>query len=259
MKWLLAMLSLACFPTSNEPGTVIIVGGGKVPESVMNQFVQLAGGKNARIAVLPQASGRSTRGQSSVATFTALGADAYIVPLDDLAVARALVEKATGVWFPGGSQAKLYNELRDAKLIDMLRARHQAGLTFGGSSAGAAIMSEVMISRAPKTPGLIVGNTPTVEGLGLTKQLIIDQHFIARGRMSRLLSAVLDHPDRLGVGIDESTAIVVDQGHFTVMGKGSVVIIDAHQAKAPTAKSGDLQSSSGITMHVLKAGQIHQL
>jgi cyanophycinase len=258
MKWLLATLSLACFQTSHEPGVVVIVGGGKVPESVQRHFVQLAGGKEAHIAVLPQASSRPTRGESSVAMFTALGAHAYIVPLEDQEQAHALIREATGIWFPGGSQTKLYDALRDAKLIDILRTRHHAGLTFGGSSAGAAIMSEIMIPKAPKKPGLITGNTPTDEGLGLTKQLIIDQHFVARGRLSRLLSAVIDHPDRLGVGIDESTAIVVRQGEFTVMGKGSVVIIDAHQAKTSKGKRGDLQSSSGVTLHILKAGQTHR-
>lgn len=259
MKWLLATLSLSCLLTSHGPGVVIIVGGGKVPESVQQHFVQLAGGKEAHIAVLPQASSRPTRGESSVAMFTALGANAYIVPLDDPEQARSLIHDATGIWFPGGSQTRLYDALRDAKLIDFLRARHHAGLTFAGSSAGAAIMSEIMIPRGPKKPGLIIGNTPTHDGLGLTKKLIIDQHFGERGRMGRLLSAVLDHPDRLGVGIDESTAIVVRQGEFTVMGKGSVLVIDARQAKASKGKRGDLQSSSGITLHVLKAGQTHQL
>ena len=148
MKWLLATLSLSCLLTSHGPGVVIIVGGGKVPESVQQHFVQLAGGKEAHIAVLPQASSRPTRGESSVAMFTALGANAYIVPLDDPEQARSLIHDATGIWFPGGSQTRLYDALRDAKLIDFLRARHHAGLTFAGSSAGAWWKRRVMPSSS---------------------------------------------------------------------------------------------------------------
>ena len=116
-------------------------------------------------------------------------------------------------------------------------------------------MSKIMIPNTPKKPGLIKGNTPTTRGLGLAPQLIIDQHFVARHRMDRLLSAVLDHPDRIGVGIGEATAIIVRNGTFTVMGKGSVTVIDARKATIPKGKSGSLQSGLGVALHVFKAGQ----
>ncbi len=242
-----------------EPGTLVIVGGGGMPETVRKHFVELAGGKKARIAVLPQASSRPNRGEASVEVYSKLGAgEVYSVSLDDPKKARTLINKATAIWFPGGSQAQLYQELDKAGLVDFIRGRHRAGVPCAGTSAGAAIMSEVMIPNAPEKPGLIKGNTPIARGLGLAPQLIIDQHFVARHRMDRLMSAVLDHPDRIGVGIGEATAIVVRDGKFTVMGKGSVVVIDARKATIPKDKPGSLQSGLGVALHVFKAGQIFQ-
>ncbi len=227
-----------------------------MPETVRKHFVELAGGKKARIAVLPQASNRPNRGEASVEVYSKLGAgEVYSVSLDDPKKARTLISKATAIWFPGGSQAQLYEALDKAGLVDLVRAQHQAGIPCAGTSAGAAIMSEVMIPNAPEKPGLIKGNTPITRGLGLAPQLIIDQHFVARHRMDRLLSAILDYPDRIGVGIGEATAIVVRDGKFTVMGKGSVVVIDARKATILKNKPGSLQSGLGVALHVFKAGQ----
>lgn len=244
---------------AGESGPLVIVGGGGSPENVRRQFVELAGGKKARIAVLPQASSRHNRGEASVEVYTKLGAgEVYSVTLDDSKKARALINKATAIWFPGGSQRQLYQELDKAGLLDFIRLRHRAGVPIAGTSAGAAIMSEVMIPNAPEKPGLVGGNTPITKGLGLVPELIIDQHFIARHRMDRLLSAVMDHPDRIGVGIGEATAIIVRGGNFTVMGKGSVVVIDARKAKISNGKSGKLQSGSNLSLNILKAGQTFQ-
>ena len=227
-----------------------------MPEAVRKHFVELAGGKAARIAVLPQASSRPDRGQASVEMYTKLGAgEVYRVELDDPKKARAQIGKATAVWIPGGSQVQLYQELAKAGLVEFVRARHQLGIPFGGTSAGAAIMSEIMIYNAPEKPGLVAGNTPITKGLGLVPELIIDQHFVARRRMNRLMSSVLDHPDLIGVGIGESTAILVHGDTFTVMGKGSVVVIDARKARIPKGKPGKLQSGFGVGLHVFKAGQ----
>jgi cyanophycinase len=116
-------------------------------------------------------------------------------------------------------------------------------------------MSAVMIPAMPEKPGLRTGNTPTTLGLGLVPGLIIDQHFIARRRMNRLLSAVLDHPEHIGVGIGEATAIIVRGNHFIVMGKNSVIVIGSRTAKRVRSGNGKLQSAAGVKLHVLKAGQ----
>ena len=257
MRILFLLLSYTL--NAGEPGALVIVGGGGTPEMIRKHFVELAGGKKARIAVLPQASSRPNRGEASVEVYSKLGAgEVYNVTLDDPKKARALIKKATAIWFSGGSQAQLYEALDKAGLVDFVRARHQAGIPCAGTSAGAAIMSEVMIPNAPEKPGLIGGNTPITKGLGLVPELIVDQHFIIRHRMDRLLSAVMDHPDRIGVGIGEATAIVVRGGNFTVMGKGSVVVMDARKAKISDGKAGKLQSGVHLSLNILKAGQTFQ-
>ena len=187
--------------------------------------------------------------------FSKLGAKVFIVEIMNSKAARVRLDEATAIWFPGGSQAVLYEALEKSDLVKYIRDRHAQGLPIGGTSAGAAVMSAVMIPVMPEKPALRVGNTPTTPGLGLAPGLIIDQHFIARRRMNRLMSAVLDHPNQVGVGIGEATAIVVHGDKFTVRGKGSVIVIDARKARISIGKAGDLQSGIGIGLCVFKAGQ----
>ena len=248
------LFCFSCAVRAAEPGPLVIVGGGGMPLAVRQYFVKLAGGKAARIAVLPQASAREDRGVFSKKMFSELGAKVFIVELKNPKAARARLDEATAIWFPGGSQAVLFEALEKAGLVKYIRARHARGLPIGGTSAGAAVMSTVMIPAMPEKPGLRTGNTPTTLGLGLVPGLIIDQHFIARRRMNRLLSAVLDHPEHIGVGIGEATAIIVRGNHFTVMGKNSVIVIDPRAAKLARPAKVKLQSATGLKLHVLKAG-----
>ena len=255
MRFFIFLFCFSCAVRAAEPGPLVIVGGGGTPLAVRQHFVKLAGGNDVRIAVLPQASAREDRGESSVKMFSELGAKVFIVKLENPEAARARLDEATAIWFPGGSQAALYDALKKADLVKYIRDRHADGLPIGGNSAGAAVMSAIMIPRMPEKPGLRAGNTPTTPGLGLAPGLIIDQHFIVRRRMNRLLSAVIDHPEHIGVGIGEATAIIVRGNHFTVMGKNSVVVINSRTAKRVRSGNGKLQSAAGVKLHVLKAGQ----
>jgi cyanophycinase len=258
MRFLFPFFCFSCLgilTRGAEPGPLVIVGGGGTPVAVRQHFVKLAGGKAARIAVLPQASSREDRGQSSVKMFSELGAKVFIVELKNPKAVRERLDEATAIWFSGGSQAALYEALEKAGLVKYIRDHHVRGLPIGGTSAGAAVMSAIMIPRMPEKPGLRAGNTPTTRGLGLAPGLIIDQHFITRRRINRLLSAVLDHPDKIGVGIGEATAIIVRGKRFTVMGENSVIVIDPRAAKRAQPAQGKLQSGTGLGLHVLKAGQ----
>jgi len=255
MRFFTFLFCFSCAVRTAEPGPLVIIGGGGTPLAVRQHFVKLAGGKAARIAVLPQASSREDHGQSSVKMFSEFGAKVFIVELKNPKAARARLDEATAIWFPGGSQAVLYEALDKAGLVKYIRDRHAQGLPIAGTSAGAAVMSAVMIPAMPDNPALRAGNTPTIPGLGLAPGLIIDQHFIARRRMNRLLSAVLDHPDKIGVGIGEATAIIVRGKRFTVMGENSVIVIDPSVAKLAKPEKGKLQSATGLRLHVLKAGQ----
>jgi cyanophycinase len=117
---------------------------------------------------------------------------------------------------------------------------YQAGAVMGGTSAGAALMSKVMITGDEKLNRDTINafvvirkdNIVTVEGMGFLTNAIIDQHFVRRKRHNRLISVVLEHPDLVGVGIDEATAIIVRRGElFDVTGRGSVVVYDATRAR----------------------------
>lgn len=129
----------------------------------------------------------------------------------------AQVDRATAVFFSGGDQARIMAGL-DAALARVLRERHRAGLPFGGTSAGTAIMSPRMIAG---------GDPPRVRaGLGLLPGTILDQHVLERRREGRLLEVIRRHPDALGVGVDEGAALSVEDGHAQVLG-GRVVLVRA--------------------------------
>jgi cyanophycinase len=118
--------------------------------------------------------------------------------------------------------------LADAPLAEALRARYRAGVVFGGTSAGAAIMSPIMITGNGNFDVLDGRQVETRPGLGLMPGTIVDQHFIARRRQNRLFGLVLRHPDSLGVGVDEDTALlVVDNRYAEVVGTGRVMTVDA--------------------------------
>ena len=255
MRFYTFLFCFSCAVRAAEPGPLVIVGGGGTPIAVRQHFVKLAGGKAAHIAVLPQASSREDRGQTSVKMFSELGTKVFIVELKNPKAARARLDEATAIWFSGGSQAALYAALEKAGIVKYIRDRHAQGLPIAGTSAGAAVMSAVMISRSPETPALRTGNTPSASGLGLAPGLIIDQHFIRRRRMNRLVGIVLDQRGRIGVGIGEATAIIVSGGRFRVMGKNSVIVVDPREARIDRPAAGEIQSAEGLRLHVLKAGQ----
>ena len=251
---ILLTLASSSLVIANGRGHLVIVGGGGTPDVVLEKMVELAGGKDAKIVVLPQASASESRGSAAVEKFASIGANkAQVLELADLAAAAKAIEGADLIWFSGGSQRRLAEALHSAKLVDAIRRRHAEGAVIGGSSAGAAVMSELMIPGSPDEQRFVAGNTPISRGFGLAPELIIDQHFVRRSRMNRLLSAVMDHPDRIGVGIDERTAIIVSEKRLTVYGESSVVIIDA-RGKAKVAETGQLQRARKIRLSVLSQG-----
>lgn len=210
-----------------QRGTLMIVGGGPQPPALVQQFVDLAGGRgHAKIVVFAEASEEGAQSGVEKATdLEALGADARNVWVDRAqantdSVAR-LLDGATGVWFGGGDQVRLIKVLRGTKTETAIRARYAAGAVIGGTSAGAAVMSEVMITGDERHPGgarrdtttafmtIARGNIVTDTGFALIRDAIIDQHFLRRARHNRLISLVLERAPHLGAGIDESTAIIV--------------------------------------------------
>ncbi len=254
-------------------GSLFIVGGGGQTPAMVSRFVQLAGGAgSARIVVVPLASGAPLEaGREKAADLEALGATATVLLVTREEAlqeqAEALVAGATGIWFTGGDQARLTAVLQGTPVLRAIRARYRAGAVVGGTSAGAAIMSDSMITgnqlRSPPDTSGYYGDTfssitrASIEiapGFGFLPGTVVDQHFIARERHNRLLSVVLERPGLLGVGIDESTALEVGpDGTWLVVGLGSVVIYDARQARI-TPPDQTLLGVSGLVTHVLPPG-----
>ena len=216
-------------------GALVIVGGGGMPDAVRDRFVALAGGKAARLVVIPTASAaadepaeaegflqpwRKYEPTSLARLHTRARAEA-----DDPAFARAL-DGATGVWFSGGDQSRLTAAYLDTATHRALRAVLDRGGVVGGTSAGAAVMSDVMIEGG--NPKAQVGR-----GFGFVAHAVVDQHFLRRDRMTRLLGVLADRPDLVGFGIDEATALVVEGDRWSVLGRSYVVAVQLDRPGRP--------------------------
>jgi cyanophycinase len=178
------------------------------------------------------------------------------VCLDPLTEAEgeAALAAATLIWFPGGDQSKLMKALEDARLVDDVARRYRQGAVVGGTSAGAAVMSPLMLTGEADLESVRARTTELVPGLGLWHDAIVDQHFVKRRRWARLLSAVLDHPEYVGVGIDERTAVEVSAGRWRVWGDGSVVILDARRADVVPREPASLHTARDVSVTLLHAG-----
>jgi len=240
-------------------GPLIVVGGGGTGPEIVAKALELAGGKNAIVAVLPQASAEPDAGDSSVAMWLEAGAkSAAKLSFTDPDAAAAL-RRATLIWMPGGDQNRFMKAIAGTGLDDVIRERHKAGVAVGGTSAGAAVLADAMFTGDADLKSLTAGATVIAKGLGLWPEALIDQHFLKRQRDNRLISAVLDRPQLVGVGIDEATAVVVHDGSFDVIGKSSVVVIDARSAQVDKAAAGALVSGRDIKVSILRSGQRYSL
>ena len=263
-------------PAADRPkGSLIIVGGGDRSEALMHRFVQLAGGPgHARVALIPMASEDAAgAGAELKEEFTGYGVDAFVYLVnhqqaDDPARVRQL-DSATGIWFGGGDQLHLTDALGGTASLRAIQARYRAGAVVGGTSAGAAIMSDSMITGNQTPPGDTTGyygdeypaiaarRIEVIPGLGFLSGAVVDQHFIRRERHNRLISTVLERPSLVGVGIDESTAIeVAPDGHWTVLGLSDVIVYDARKARVTRGSNG-LFGATDLRMHILPPGSTY--
>ena len=214
---------------------LVLAGGGDLPKRARERFVEWAGGSRARILVILWATSEPKESFDWIRDeMSAVGpadiTSAPLAPLDDASRGRFLTQLAasTGVFFSGGDQARIMDVLKDGELLEALRARYRAGVVFGGTSAGCAAMSSPMITGEGDFTVIDGSKVETREGLGLLPNAIVDQHFLKRQRENRLFGLILDHPDLLGVGVDEATALLVEDGaRGEVAGAGQVMLVDA--------------------------------
>lgn len=258
--------------TGGPRGILQIVGGGPQPSDLVRQFVDLAGGAGrAHILVFAMASAAGERsGEAKANDLRQRGARARNVWITreqaDADSIVALLDGATGIWFGGGDQNRLARVLRGTRVAAAIRRRYVDGAVVGGTSAGAAVLSEVMITGGERRPGgarrdtvndfitIDRDNIVVDSGFALLGDAIVDQHFVRRRRHNRLISLVLEREPHLGVGIDESTALIVHpDGRWVVAGASVVVIYDARSATMTPPTSPTL-GAANLRMHVLPAG-----
>ena len=252
--------------------TLFIIGGaedrvGKA--SLLRQFVKLSGGRRARLVLIPTASSFQQEVTAAYTeVFTRLGAPGLDVvnpatraeAHDPAAV--AVIDAASGIFMSGGSQLRLSQLLPGTPVGDALHRAHERGAVVGGTSAGASIMSDFMISMGDEGVTPRQRASQITAGLGLIRGVVVDQHFDQRARYGRLMSVIATSPHLLGIGIDEDTAIIVaDREEFTVQGSGAVFVVDCRSAvtDAPDAAAGAPVLVSGATVHSLPAGSTFDL
>jgi cyanophycinase len=239
-------------------GRLLAIGGAAGP-ALLQRFVSLAGGSAARIVVIAAASASPADLEAEyVSAFSGLGAGSvHPLRLDDRARANepsALLRAATGVFFTGGDQQRITSIIGGTATDSALQSLVASGaVVLGGTSAGAAMMSGTMILGGD---GHAVTTGP---GLEFLPGVVIDMHFAERGRLNRLLSAVARYPHELGLGIDEDTAILAGDGHFEVLGSGSVTVVDAGGATDIRVRADGPIALAGARVHVLPAGCTFEL
>jgi len=259
--------TLAAGPAAGEPvrGNLLVIGGGKIPPALLARFVELAGGRDARIAVIPMASEEWKKaGKDYEKRFKEAGAAEvrsfairHPASANDEQLAAEL-RACTGFFFGGGDQNKLTRLLLGTKALEAIRQRWREGAAVGGTSAGAAVMSGVMITGDGDWTSLRRDTVQTAEGFGFLPGVIVDQHFVKRARFNRLLSLCLQLR-RPGIGIDESTALWVRPGGVAeVVGLSTVLVVDPRGAEF-SAGEGALPAARGVRLDVLRPGDTLQL
>lgn len=253
-------------------GHLLVIGGAEDKYNerrILKKFLELAGGEEAEVLIVPVAS-----------DYPEFAADVYTQAFRNLGVVNPRVLRATsrqdvvnadvdrlldgvtGIIMTGGDQMRLVSLLGGTKLAEKIRQRvRETNVVLAGTSAGAAAMSTTMIVRGEPSSHPHKDAVRLSPGLGFLKNIIIDQHFTERGRISRLITAVSFNPYNLGVGIDENTAIILDgKGILEVYGQGSTTIVDGSQISFnEIAEVGDNEAFSvcGVQFHVLRDGLIY--
>jgi cyanophycinase len=255
-------------------GPVMPIGGAEETEpggEILERFIDLAGGKHARIAIIPTASDDPQRSGEGYATlFREMGAK----EADWLRVERredanaeealSLLREATGIYITGGDQARLVRLLVGTLVMECIRMRNADGVIVAGTSAGASILSALMMAGGTGVGGdsnesaARKGMVDVVAGFGLLQDIIIDQHFSQRGRMGRLLSVFAGTPGLIGLGLDEDTAVLIDRkGTLEALGSNMVTIVDGRNTISDyfDREEGEILTITGSSLHVLADGR----
>jgi cyanophycinase len=248
-------------------GWIVPVGGAEDKEAdvaVLRRFVDVSQGDRARIAVIPTASMLPETGARYESIFRRLGAmDAFVLAFahrDDASRPDWLqkLDEATGIFLTGGNQLRISTILGGTPVAKAIRRLNANGVTVGGTSAGAAILSEHMIAYGEGGATPHAGQTSLAPGLGLTNRVVIDQHFRQRDRLGRLLAALAYNPFAVGLGLDEDTAAFIDPDNVIhVTGSDAITVVDPsalEYSSMPSTPVGKAICMTNVKLHVLTDG-----
>jgi cyanophycinase len=259
-------------PAGKVRGWIVPIGGAENKENdrhILARFLEVSGGGNADIVVIPTASRMHETGPRYERLFNELGARRVtVMDFDtrrDCREAGRLerLEQATGIFFTGGNQLRLSTLLGGTPVAKLVRERNAQGTTVGGTSAGASILSEHMIAFGDEGSSVISGSVRLAPGLGLTNRFIIDQHFRQRDRLGRLITALSYNPFSIGIGLDEDTATFISPDEvLEVVGSGGVTVVDASEvtfSSISEVSEGQPVCTLGLRLHILVAGATFDL
>jgi cyanophycinase len=245
-------------------GALVIVGGAMRDSTITLKFIELAGGMSASIVVIPTASGQQDPDPERVTNFlTRLGAtNVRMVHTTDPGIADTEefvkpIREARGVWFGGGRQWRIVDAYGGTLAETEFRKVLERGGVIGGSSAGATIQGTYLARGDTKTNTIMMGDHE--RGFDYLKKSAIDQHLLKRNRQFDLIEIIESHPDLLGIGLDENTAIVVQANTLEVIGQSYVAIFDYHLWEENTADEAEPVLVNGGKFFLLAPGDKYDL
>jgi len=260
-------------PVNGEQrGWIIPIGGAEDKDTnprILQRFVELSGGDDADIVVIPTASRLKDSGLNYEALFREMGvAEVEVMDFDTRRDAQEpnrvqRLSEASGIFFTGGNQLRLSTILGGTDIARMVRSANARGVTVAGTSAGAGILSEHMIAFGKEGSSPRASSVRLAPGLGLTNRFIIDQHFRQRDRLGRLTAALAYNPFAIGIGLDEDTAAFISPDDMLeVEGSGAVTVVDAHDLQFSSMAHADEDEPVcmlGLGVHILIAGATFNL
>jgi len=270
---LIALIVSACIfnktedVTKSSKGMLYIIGGGDRDDEMVQQMIDLSGVKNEKyIIVLPMASSEpDTASYYATKQFLKLGATNiktfnFIKGVETPQSRIDSMVNAGMIYICGGDQSVFMDAVLNTPVYTAIHEAYNKGAMIAGTSAGAAVMSKKMITgnqlrypKAERYSTIVTKNIEITEGLGLLQDAIIDQHFIKRARLNRLISVCIENPQELCIGIDESTAILVKGDSAIVCGSSQGIVLDAQKAEIGAADT--LFSAKNLKMSVLLKGE----
>ena len=259
-------------PDGVDRGWIIPIGGAEEKENdpaILRRFVDLCGGGNADIVVIPTASRMRDTGTRYERIFTELGA-ARVVSMDfdsrrDCEESGRLdrIGTATGIFFTGGNQLRLSTIIGGTAVAKLVRNRNAQGVHVAGTSAGASFISEHMIAFGDEGSSPVASSVSLPPGLGLTNRFLISPHFRHRDRLGRLLASLAYNPFAVGIGLDENTAAFIGPDNLLeVEGAGAITLVDASGitfSSMDSVSAGRPICMLGLKLHILVSGATFDL